>query len=157
MKFINIDFPASKEEVLKMIKDNERVNQNVRFDDYKGKPLMKIKEKKNGKIKITCEMIGGPTKDNGFLVGTYFSGRLVEKNGKTNLKGVITTAPIYHLVLIALVAIFIVQCFKMKGFSVVPPIIVIFDIFMFKNEFKKQGYIKRYLYRAARRIYEMNK
>ena len=113
-----------------------------------------VPEKGKGRIKITCEMIGGPTKDNGFLVGTYFSGRLVEKDGRTKLKGVITTAPIYHLFLIALVAVFIIQCFKLRGFSVVPPIIVIFDIFMFKNEFKKQGYIKRYLYRAARRMYE---
>ena len=154
MKFVNMDFPASREEVLQMLKDNERVNKNVRFDDYRGKPHMKIKEKKGDKIKITCEMIGGPTKDNGFLVGTYFSGKLVEKNGRTHLSGVITTAPLYHLALIALVVVFIIQCFKLSGFSVVPPIIIIFDIFMFKNEFKKQGYIKRYLYRTARRLYE---
>ena len=154
MKFVNMNFCAPKEEVLEILKDNERVNKNVRFDDYRGKPHMKIKEKINGKIKITCEMIGGPTKDNGFLVGTYFSGKLVEKNGRTRLSGVITTAPLYHLALIALVVVFIIQCFKLSGFSVVPPIIIIFDIFMFKNEFKKQGYIKRYLYRAARRLYE---
>ena len=154
MKFVNVDFPSSRDEAMSMICDNEKVNRNVRFDDYRGKPLMKIKDKGNGKMKITCEMIGGPTKDNGFFVGTYFSGKLVEKNGRTRLKGVITTAPIYHLALIALVAVFIIQCFKLRGFSVVPPIIVIFDIFMFKNEFKKQGYIKRYLYRAVRRMYE---
>ena len=154
MKFVNVDFPSSRDEAMSMICDNEQVNRNVRFDDYRGKPLMKIKDKGNGKMKITCEMIGGPTKDNGFFVGTYFSGKLVEKNGRTRLKGVITTAPIYHLALIALVVVFIIQCFKLRGFSVVPPIIVIFDIFMFKNEFKKQGYIKRYLYRAARRMYE---
>ena len=102
-------------------------------------------------------MIGGPTKDNGFFVGTYFSGRLSEKDGRTKLKGIITTAPIYHLFLIALVVVFIIQCFRLRGFSVIPPIIIIFDIFMFKNEFKKQGYIKRYLYRAARRMCENSK
>jgi len=154
MKLVNIDFPASRDEVMEMLTDNERVNRNVRFDDYRGKPHMKFKTKENGKIKITCEMLGGPTKDNGFLVGTYFSGKLIEKDGRTKLKGIITTAPIYHLCLFALVVVFIIQCFKMSGFSVLPPIIVIFDIFMFKNEFKKQGYIKRYLYRALRRMYE---
>ena len=51
MKFVNMDFPASREKVLEMLKDNERVNKNVRFDDYRGKPHMKIKEKNNGKIK----------------------------------------------------------------------------------------------------------
>ena len=154
MQFINIDFDAPKSEVLAMIKDNERVNKNVRFDNDEIKPLMKIKEKENGKIKINCEMIGGPTKDNGFFVGTYFSGKLKEKNGVTKLKGVITTAPFYHLFLIVLIAVFIVQCFRLRGISFVPPLLVVFDLFMFKNEFKKQGYIKRYLYRASRRISE---
>ena len=154
MKLVNVEFPSSRDEAISMICDNEQVNRNVRFDDYRGRPLMKIKDKGNGKMKITCEMIGGPTKDNGFFVGTYFSGKLVEKDGRTRLKGFIATAPIYHLALIALVVVFIIQCFKLRGFSVLPPIIVIFDIFMFKNEFKKQGYIKRYLHRAARRMYE---
>ena len=99
MQFINIDFNAPKSEVLAMIKDNERVNKNIRFDDDQARPLMKIREKENGKIKINCEMIGGPTKDNGFFVGTYFSGKLKEKNGVTKLKGVITTAPIFHICL----------------------------------------------------------
>lgn len=153
MKFINIDFKASKSDVLSMIMNNERVNCNVRFDSNKGKPLMKFKEK-NGRIKITCEMIGGPSKDNGFIVGTYFTGKVTEKNGVTSIKGVITTAPIYHLIMLAFFTVFIVQCFRMKGFSVVPILLVIFSIFIFKDEYKKQGYIRRYLYRAARRISE---
>ena len=58
------------------------------------------------------------------------------------------------VIILVLIALFIVQCFRLRGISVVPPILVIFDLFMFKNEFKKQGIIKRYLNRAARRIYE---
>lgn len=154
MKFINIDFPASRADVVKLIADNELVNKNVRFDETRGKPAVRITDGANGKVKISCEMIGGPTKDNGFIQGTKFRGKLVEKNGVTKLRGVITTEPIYHLILIALVALFIVQCLRLRGFSVIPPILVLFDIFMFKNEFKKQGIIKRYLYRAARRFYE---
>ncbi len=153
MKFINIDFPLSRDEVLCLLRDNERVNRNVRFDESRGRPLMKIREKGNS-VKITCEMIGGPTKDNGFFIGTYFRGKLIERDGITKLCGVVTTAPIYHLALLALIAVFIVQCFKLSGFSVVPPILVVFDLFMFKNEFKKQGYIKRYLHRALRRVSE---
>ena len=154
MQFINIEFPASRAEVVEMISDNERVNKNVRFDESRGKPVVKITEKAKGKIKISCQMIGGPTKDNGFIQGTTLKGKLVEKNGVTRLKGVITTEPVYHLAFLVLIALFIVQCFRLGGFSVVPPILVIFDLFMFKNEFKKQGIIKRYLHRAARRIYE---
>ena len=154
MQFVNIDFPASRSEVIKMLSDNERVNKNVRFDESRGIPSINILEKPNGKIKVGCKMIGGPTRDNGFIQGTTLRGKLVEKNGVTKLKGVITTEPIYHLVFIALIAVFLIQCFKLRGISVVPPILVIFDLFMFKNEFKKQGIIKRYLHRAARRFYE---
>ena len=154
MKFINISFRAGRDEVLEMLRNNELVNKNVRFDESRGKPYIKIKEKKGDKISITCEYIGGPTKDNEFLVGTYFSGKLTEKNGVTTLRGRILTAPIYHFFLFALVVVFIIQCFRVKGFSVVPPILVGFDLIMFKSEFQKQGYIKRYLIRAARRIHE---
>ena len=151
MHFINLEFPSGKDEVISHISDNEYVNRNVRFEDGGVKPLMKVKEK-NGKIKITCEMLGKPTKDNGFLVGTYFSGRLSEKDGVTRLKGIITTAPVYHLVMLAFIAVFIYQCIRLGGFSVVPILLVVFSLFMFKDEFKTQGYIKRYLYRAQRRF-----
>jgi len=154
MKFVNLSFNAPRDEVLAMLRDNERVNSKVRFDESRGKPLIKIKEKKGDRINITCEYIGGPSKDNGFLVGTYFSGKLTERDGVTRLSGRILTAPIYHLFMVALVVVFIIQCFKVKGFSVVPPILVIFDLFMFKSEFQKQGYIKRYFMRAARKIDE---
>ena len=152
MQFINLEFPANKDEVISHISDNEYVNRNVRFEDESVKPLMKIKEK-NGKIKITCEMLGKPTKDNVFLVGTYFSGTLSEKGGVTRLKGIITTAPIYHLVMLVFVAVYIYQCIRLEGFSVVPLLLLVFSLFMFKDEFKKQGYIKRYLYRAQRRFH----
>ena len=154
MQFVNIDYPASREEVIKMLSDNETVNKNVRFDESRGKPTVRLTEKPNGKIKISCERIGGPTRDNGFIQGTTLKGRLIEKDGVTKLKGVITTEPIYHIFFIALIVVFIIQCFRVGGFSVVPPILIIFDIFMFKNEFKKQGIIKRYLYRAVRRFHE---
>ena len=70
MKFINIDFPAKKDEVISMITDNEAVNKNVRFEEGKGKPFMKVKIKNNDKMRITCEMLGKATRDNGFFVGT---------------------------------------------------------------------------------------
>ncbi len=156
MKFINLTFPGTRDEVVKLLKNNEEVNAGVRFDE-RGKPLMKIKEKQNGKIRITCEMIGRPSKDNGFLVGTYLSGRLTEKNGQTQLKAYIATAPIYHLILIAMVVYFIIQCFTIGGFSVVPPILVVFDLMLFKDEFRKQGYISRYLYRTVRVLQRRHK
>ena len=149
MKFINLTFDAPRDEVVKLLKNNEEVNAGVKFDT-RGKPLMKIKERPNGKIRITCEMLGRPTKDNGFLVGTYFSGKLTESNGETHLKGYLVTAPIYHLILIGFLVWYIVQCIVIGGFSPIPLILVLFDIMLFKDEFRKQGYITRYLYRAVR-------
>ena len=151
MKFVNVEFDAPKEDVLSIISDNERVNKNVRFGEDGVRPLMKVKANEKS-LKITCEMLGKNRKDNGFIVGTYFKGRLTEKNGKTKLKGIILTAPIYHAILLVFLALFIVQCFKIGGLSVVPIFIVLFDAFLFKDEFKKQGIIKRYLLRAKRRL-----
>lgn len=149
MKFVNIETLRTKEELIALIRDNEKVNPNMRADERRGKPVMKINEKGN-RIKIKCEMIGGASKDNGFLVGTYFSGKITEKKGRVRLKGVILTAPIYHLCLIALLCLFVLQCIKMKGFSPVPIILLLFDLLLFKEEFKKQTYIYSYLNRAAR-------
>ncbi len=151
MKFINIKLNATKDDVMSVLKNNERVNEGLRYDNEKGKPLMKFKEK-NDKVKITCEMIGGPSKDNGFIIGTYFSGKITEKKGTTSIKGVITTAPVYHLIMLVLFSLFILQCIKLKGFSVVPILLVIFSVFIFKDEYKKQEYIRRYIYRAERHI-----
>ncbi len=151
MKFINIKLNAERDGVMTLLKNNERVNEGGCFNNDKGKPLMKFKEKAD-KVKITCEMIGGPSKDNGFIVGTYFSGKITEKDGITSIKGVITTAPIYHFVMLILFGLFILQCIKMQGFSIVPILLVVFSVFIFKDEYKKQEYIRRYLYRAAKHI-----
>ncbi len=152
MKFIDITFDGASDDVLKFISDNNSVNAGVVFDESRGVPTMRVKRKENGKIKITCELIGGPTRDNGFFVGTYFTGKITETSEGARLKGIITTAPIYHLFLIVLIGVFIFQCIRLGGFSVIPPIIVAFDILMFWKEFKKQGYIERYLKRAQRKI-----
>ncbi len=151
MKFINMVFHDSKDTVLSILSDNEAVNKNVRFKEGNGIPIMKIKEKSKGKIRITCEMLGRATRDNSFIVGTYFTGKLTEENGVTKLRGVILTAPIYHIALIAMLVAFLWKCVDLKGISVVPIFLVLFDIIMFKDEFKKQGYISRYISRAARR------
>ena len=151
MKFINVDYPVTKSELIERLSDNGFVNAGVNFDEKFGTPHMKIKEK-GKKIKITCEMMGRSKRDNGFIVGTYFSGKITERDGGCTLKGVITTAPIYHLCLIILIGVFIYQCINLGGFSVVPIFVVLFDVFLFKDEFKKQGYIERYLYRAYKKI-----
>ena len=152
MKFVDIEFSASAEKVMEFISDNDAVNAGVNFDESRGIPHMRVRKKDNEKFKMTCEFVGGPTRDNGFFVGTYFSGRITEKDGTTRIKGIITTAPIYHAFLVLLVGVFIFQCIRLGGFSVVPPIIVAFDILMFWKEFKKQGYIERYLRRASRKM-----
>lgn len=151
MKIIKLESNASQSEILDMIKDSERVNDKVKFDENKGKPLIHVKQK-GDRIKIKCEMIGGPTRDNGFLEGTSFIGKLTEKNGVTHLRGVIVTAPIYHTILALILALYVYRCISLGGFNPVPLILFIFSIFLLKSEFEKQGTIERYLKRALRHL-----
>ena len=150
MKLIKLDIATSRDEFLGVIRNHELVNDKVKFDENKGKPVMHVKDSGN-RIKIRCEMVGGTTKDNGFLEGTYFIGSLKEKNGITSLRGVILTAPIYHTFLALLMAFYVYRCISIGGFNPVPIILLVFSLFMFKGEFEKQGTIERYLKRASRR------
>ncbi len=152
MSYLKAEVSATRDEVIEMLSDNDRVNSNVSFEGCNGTPKMKLVEKK-GKIRITCEFVGRSKKDNGFLVGTYFKGVVKERaDGTSVIKGYILTAPVYHLIILALIAVFIVQCFRYGGFSVVPVLICLFDILLFKDEFKKRGLIKRYIYRGLSRL-----
>ena len=154
MKLINISTSKGKDEVLAAIKDNNKVNEGVRFDDkHGGKPLMHVKES-DGKLRIKCEMIGRPTKDNGFLAGTVFRGSITERDGVTTVKGIITTSVIYHLALLALIVLVFVQMFIHSAYGLISVLIfaIGFEFMFFTDEFKKQGYIERYLARAIRRL-----
>ena len=42
MKFVNISFNAPRDEVLSILRDNERVNNKIRFDESRGKPFIKV-------------------------------------------------------------------------------------------------------------------
>ena len=154
MKFINIQTTKSAPELLSMIRDNTRVNEGVKFADKKGgKPFMHVRENE-GKLRIKCEMMGRPTKDNGFLMGTAFYGRITETDGETAIKGVLVTSPLYHAVVIILAIALIAQMIYSSSISSIPVLIfaTAFEIMFFSDEFKKQGYISRYLERAVRRL-----
>lgn len=149
MKLIRYQTSASKEELLSVLSDNEKVNKNAGAETQRGTPHMHVKEK-GGKIKIKCEYVGRAVKDNAFIDGTVFRGKITEKPGVTELKGLISTAVIFHVALIAFFIVFIALCIERQGFSIVPICVVLFDIFMYKDEFKKQGIIERYVYRAVK-------
>ena len=153
MKYISLTAEgAGREEVLALLNYRDRVF-GIAPENGAPAPAFRLSEK-NGRICIRCEMIGGPTRDNGFAVGTYFIGRLSESEESTSLRGFIFTAPIYHLLLFALFVFFIVQCVVRQGFSVVPVLLIVFDLFLFWKEFKKQGIIADYLRRAFRILNE---
>ena len=108
MKFINLETPYSREKLLKLLSDNDFVSSGVKFDEKLGRPMMHLSEKKDGSIRMTCELTGRPTKDDSFfMLGTYFKARITETENGTVLKGYIVTAPIYHLVWLGLVVLFI--------------------------------------------------
>ena len=153
MKRIRLESALSRDHLLSVIENSELVNDKVKFDENKGRPRMIVKT--NGdRIRIRCEMIGGPTKDNGFLEGTYFVGKLTENNGKTTLKGVVLTAPIYHTILALILMIYVYRCITLVAFNPVPIILLIFSLMLFRSEFEKQGTIERYLARAFRKAEE---
>ena len=152
MKFVNFRSTVSSEELFGAISDNSFVSDGVKFNDKGTRPYMHVKDKGNGRLKIKCEMMGGPTKDNGFLEGTYFKGRIKECDGGSKISGIIVTAPIFHILLAVLTVAIIIQCIYLKAINVIPIFAVAFDIVMFYNEFKKQGYIRRYLIRAISRL-----
>ncbi len=154
MLFVNYKIHASREEVMNCIRDEASVTKAEKYDTSRGVPKFHIKEKKDY-IKISCEFIGRATKDNGFLEGTYFIGKLTERNNESKLRGIILTAPIYHSIFLMLVIYFIYQCFSLGGISVVPIMLIIFNIFMFKDEFRKQGLIKRYIFRSLKITYSI--
>ncbi len=152
MLFVNYDIHGSIEEVKLSLSENDRIVEDEKFDTAKGYPKIHFKE--NGeKIKVRCEFTGRSRKDNGFLEGTYLIGRFFEKDGVTTIRGVILTAPIYHTVLAALFAFFVYRCFALGGISIVPICLVLFSVFMFLDEFKKQRIIKRYIFRAFKNTF----
>ena len=155
MKIIKLDSASSRDELLSVIRNADIVNDRVKFDENKGKPIVHVRD--NGKmLKIRCEMVGGPTKDNGFLEGTYFLGTLKEQNGTTRLRGVILTAPIYHTFLALIMAFYVYRCISLNAFNPVPIILLAFSLIMFRSEFDKQGTIERYLKRAFKKADRSN-
>ena len=150
MKFVKTTLDVSKEQAISLLSDSKYVNENVKFYEDNRYPRMSLREK-GQRIRLSCEIIGGAKKDNAFLEGTHLYGKIRETDGGVKLSGVIVTAPIYHLVLLIFMAIFIYQCFYFGGFSVVPICLLIFSLFMFKDEFKKQRMIYNYILRAKKR------
>ena len=155
MKFVKLSVITDKATFTEKLSNNEFVNSGVKFSDNGVRPIMKTKLK-GDRVTIGCEMIGGPRKDNGFLEGTKLFGRLSERDGIVTLRGVVLTAPIYHFLFLCLTVFFVFQCFRLGGFSVVPICLIIFDLFMFKDEFKKQRLLYNYVFRAAKRVAQID-
>lgn len=150
MKFVNVTAECGKEELLAALRDSGQTNKNVKFEEKRGRPVMFLKEKRKS-ITISCKYVGGASRDNGFIVGTYFLGKIKEKADGCKVRGVVWTAPIFHAALLCMLIAFVIQCIYLKGFSVIPLCAIAFDVVLFWNEFAKQGIISRYIGRAARR------
>ena len=149
MKLVSYRTTTKKEKLLSLIKDSNHVNERVKFDEKLGRPQMIVKEHKRS-FSLTCRYVGGNTKDNGFIIGTFFWGRIKEKNGETHLGGIILTAPIFYAAILGLLVFSIVRGIVMGAFNPIALIIAVFSFLMFRTEFKKQGVIDRYLARAIR-------
>ena len=154
MHFINYDIMAPRSEVMASLAENDRIVEQEQFDLSCGKPKMHIEETGNNRVKIKCEYVGSGTKDNAFLEGTYFFGSIVQKDDRCFIRGFVVTAPIYHAVIAILLIVFIGKCISLGGFSPVPIIALVFSILMYRNEFKKQKIIRRYVFRALKNAFK---
>lgn len=154
MKLIRLHTFASAARVQALLSDPDEVNRNVRFDEKHGTPKMHVMAEDTARISVRCEMLGRGTKDNAFLRGTRFYGRLTEKDGKVRLVGVILTEPLFHILFFAMLALSLVLCFSYGGFSAVPVCLAVFVFFMYRGEYRKQGIIARYLARVIKRAEE---
>ncbi len=152
MHFIKYDISATRDEVMSVMRDSTLVVNEENYDTSRGKPRIHVKEK-GETLKLSCEMTERATKDNGFLEGTYFKGSVREQDGKTTVKGIVITAPIYHLILLALTIFFVYQCIAVGGISLIPIIMLLFSFFMFRDEYRKQSIIKRYIFRSLKITY----
>ena len=154
MKFIKLGIRVPRDELISVMSKNDVVNEDSVIDDSHGKPHMNV-TLKGDTLKIKCKMIGATTKDNGAIIGTYFKGRLTEKNGTTVLKGIIVTSPLYHLAFFALILFFIYKCITLGAISVMPICLVAVSYFLFRSEYRKQGIIRSYIYRAFKKTHEL--
>ena len=152
MTFVNYRINAPRNIVLKNISNNDLIIEEEKYDISRGKPKLHVKDY-GEKVVIGCEMTERATKDNGFLEGTKFRGKIKEENGTTSIRGVILTTPIYHAALLLLFLFFIYRCISLGGISLTPIILVVFSIFMFWGEFKKQAIIKRFIFRSLKLTY----
>ena len=155
MKIVDHTFDCTRAELASVLSDSKMVNDKVKFDKKLGTPVIHYLEKGEKTI-LKCEYQDRPTKDDGFIYGTRFVGRITDLDGGCHIKGVILTEPIYHVIFFILFAVLTVQGILVGGiggFSV-PICLVIFEVFMYKDEFKKQGIIDRYIIRAYKRLKE---
>ena len=147
MKFVNLKTSAPKTTAKEVLEKTAKPADNSKFDERRGKPTM-LPSFKGRRLFVACRFIGGSTRDNGHLLGTFFIGSLKEKHGGTQHSGVIMTAPHFHIPWIALLAYFVYRMIAEGLFSPIPIILSVFAVFMFKEEYAKQPMIKRYLKRA---------
>ncbi len=147
MKRIKFETRLTQDELAEALSDPRLVSGGFGIPEEKGRPVLHIK-RKGDRLKVKCELVGGVSRDNGFLEGTAMYARLKEKNGMTVFSGIIVTAPIYHTALLLLFLFFIYRCVSLGGFNPTPVILLFFSIFLFKTEFRKQGII----YTAVRRL-----
>lgn len=152
MKRISIRTPLAREDILSALRDAPTVNEGLTFDDREGSPSVQIREGRGERVRVRCYMLGGASRDNGYVQGTFFTGRIRERDGVTHLCGSIMTEPIFHVLWLALIAFFIVTCIQRAALSVVPVCLIVFVFFMFRKEYRKQEYLRRYILRAIHRL-----
>ena len=151
MKRIHYTVNATPEALLTLVADNRRVNDGIRFPEGTGAPTAEIRSR-GAFVRIRCRMVGGASRDNGYLFGTAFLGTLRATEQGSVLSGLIVTEPLLHLAWLAITIYYVIACISVGGINLVPIFLSLFMYLFFRPEYQKQEVLFRYLLRAAKRL-----
>ncbi len=150
MKFVNFKIPTNREAVLSTVSDFRLVNQKLKSADGEPAPGVTVKKLGENLFRIRCNYIGGPTKDDGFVEGTFFLGFAKNVENGCRMKGIILTEPVFHVIFSVLFVFLLVKSIMASAIPVMPLCLLAFVIFMLRKEYKKQNMLYRYLVRAVK-------
>ena len=150
---MNYSINADIATVSTFLLDNENSASGIKTNEKRGKPRIHVRLN-NERVRMNCEYTGKVTRDNDFIGGTHLFGRLFERDGRTYLRGIVVTAPLFHVAMAVLFAYFVYRCITLGAISIVPICIVIFSVLMFGEEYSKQSVLKRYVFNAFKLTYK---
>ncbi len=155
MKFVNFKIPEDREAVLTSIADYRIANRKRKSEENAPIPSATVKRWGHDVFRIRCNYVGGPTRDDGFVEGTFFIGKLKNTEKGCRMKGIILTEPVFHTLFFGVFIYLVIKAVEQSAIPVTPLCLLAFVLFMLRKEYKKQDVLYQYLIRAVKETIEM--